>query len=86
MPACDRCPRLSPMGCSRQYDDTTEGFLAHAQKTGTIFFISLMIWALAGFGYFWPAWVLLFCGVKLGAHARRVYFEPAVARGQRLER
>jgi hypothetical protein len=76
------------MGCSANHDDTTDGFIAHAQKTGTIFFVSLLIWAVAGFGYFWPMWVLLVCGFKLGVHARRVYFgpEPAMARGQRLER
>lgn len=75
------------MGCNaNKYDNSPDGFIAHAQKTGSIFFLSLVIWAVAGFGYFWPAWVLLVCGMKLGVHARRVYFEPAVARGQRIER
>lgn len=74
------------MGCSAKHDDTTEGFIDHAQRAGMIFFAVVAVWAVAGFGFFWPAIVLLVGGMKLGAHARRVYFEPAVARGQRIER
>lgn len=57
----------------RQYGDSKAEFVAHAQKTATLFFIVVMIWAATGFGAFWPAWVLLFAGLKLGNHARRVY-------------
>ena len=81
-----RVAQTRGMWCSAKYDNTTDGFIAHAQRTGAIFFLSLVIWAVAGFGSFWPALVLLVLGMKLGVHARRVYFEPAVARGQRIER
>jgi hypothetical protein len=59
--------------CAHRYDNTREGFIAHAQKSAVLFAIVLGIWALTGFVGFWPGWVLLFCGLKLGAHARRVY-------------
>ena len=35
--------------------------------------ICLTIWALSGFGAFWPGWVLLVCGLRLANHARRVF-------------
>lgn len=60
------------MGC-RRYADTQQAFIAHAQKAAGIFFITLVVWALSGAGYFWPGWVLLVMGLKLGNHARRVY-------------
>jgi hypothetical protein len=63
--------------CAGRYDNTTQGFIAHAQKTAMLFVVVLAVWALSGFGYFWPAWVLLFAGLKLGAHARRVYVHRA---------
>jgi hypothetical protein len=38
-----------------------------------IFAVCVAIWAVSGFGTFWPLWVLLFGGLSLGRHARRVY-------------
>jgi hypothetical protein len=74
------------MGC--RYDNTSEGFVAHAQKAAGILFVVLAVWALTGFGGFWPGWVLLFLGLSLGKHARQVYgrdradeFEPVPGSG-----
>ena len=60
-------------GCSSHYDNTHRGFVQHAQKLGTILAICLVVWALTGFGVFWPMWVALVLGIKLAGHARRVY-------------
>jgi hypothetical protein len=59
--------------CAHRSDNTRQGFIAHAQKSAVLFAIVLGIWAVTGFMGIWPVWVLLFCGLKLGAHARRVY-------------
>lgn len=62
------------MGCgTRRFGNSTEGFVAHAQKMAGLFAICIVIWAATGFGGFWPGWVLLFGGLSLGNHARRVY-------------
>jgi hypothetical protein len=57
-------------------DESTEAFIAHAQKMAGIFAVCVAIWAVGGFGAFWPGWVLLFGGLSLGRHARRVYGGP----------
>lgn len=36
------------------------------------------VWALTGFGYFWPGWVLGAWGVLLVLDAWNVYFRPSV--------
>jgi ABC-type phosphate transport system auxiliary subunit len=45
----------------------------HAQRYGGAVMVCLVVWALSGFGYFWPAWVIVIGGLKLGFHARRAY-------------
>jgi hypothetical protein len=61
-------------GCGvRRYGDSKEAFIRHAQKMAGVFMVVLFIWAVTGFGAFWPGWVLLIGGLKLGNHARRVY-------------
>ena len=42
--------------------------LVHAQVTGLIAAILVAIWALAGFGPFWPAWAMFGLAALLGAH------------------
>jgi hypothetical protein len=51
-------------------------FVQHAQKAGTILLICLSIWLLTGAGYFWPVWVMLFLGLRVGIHAWHVYGQP----------
>jgi hypothetical protein len=51
-------------------------FMKHASCFGTMMAICLAIWALAGFGYFWPIWPLVIGGLKLGKHARETYGRP----------
>jgi hypothetical protein len=64
----------SMAGCGvRRSGDSKEAFIQHAQKMAGVFVVVLFIWAVTGFGAFWPGWVLLFGGLKLGNHARRVY-------------
>jgi signal transduction histidine kinase len=45
-----------------------KAFLIHAQATGLVAAILLVIYALTGFGTFWPAWALFGLGLALGAH------------------
>src|SRR5437660_8805742 len=54
-------------------DRNQRSFMWHAQRYGGIVLLCLVIWALTGFGYFWPAWVIVIGGLKLGFHARSVY-------------
>jgi signal transduction histidine kinase len=46
-----------------------KALLVHAQVTGLIAAILIVIWALAGFGTFWPAWAMFALALALGAHA-----------------
>jgi signal transduction histidine kinase len=46
-----------------------KALLVHAQVTGLIGAILIVIWALAGFGPFWPAWAMFGLALALGAHA-----------------
>jgi hypothetical protein len=48
-------------------------FVRHAQKVGSIIAICLTVWLLSGAGTFWPGWVILVLGIRLGAHARWAY-------------
>ena len=52
----------------RRPPDREKAFLVHAQATGLVAAILLAVYALAGFGTFWPAWPLFGLGVVLGAH------------------
>ena len=45
-----------------------KALLVHAQVTGLIAAILIVIWALAGFGTFWPAWAFFGLALALGAH------------------
>lgn len=62
--------------CHAKYEDSHRGFVQHAQKAAAVVLVCLFIWAATGFGYFWPVWVMLFVGLGLGGHARRVYLRP----------
>jgi hypothetical protein len=53
-------------------DRLRAGFVHRAQRTGTVIVVCLVIWLFTG-GGFWPAWVLLFCGIGLVKHARRAF-------------
>jgi signal transduction histidine kinase len=45
-----------------------KALLVHAQVTGLVVAILVVVWALAGFGTFWPAWALFGLAAVLGAH------------------
>lgn len=38
----------------------------------------VVIWAVSGFGYFWPIWVIAGWGVGLALNAWTVYFERPI--------
>ena len=46
-----------------------KGLLVHAQVTGLIGAVLIVVWALAGVGTFWPAWAMFGLALALGAHA-----------------
>jgi signal transduction histidine kinase len=52
----------------RRAPDREKAVLVHAQVTGLIAAILLVIYALSGFGVFWPAWPLFGLAAALGAH------------------
>jgi signal transduction histidine kinase len=60
----------------------TRGFAIHAGCWGALVLFLTLVWALAGAGYFWPAWVMLAAAGVLGVHAALEY----AARGSRLAR
>ena len=56
-----------------------QALLVHAQVTGLVGAILIVVWALAGFGTFWPAWAMFGLALALGAHAIVVAPRPAAA-------
>jgi signal transduction histidine kinase len=44
------------------------GVVLHAGYSAILFAQLVVVWALAGGGYFWPAWVALALGIALGIH------------------
>jgi hypothetical protein len=61
------------MGGCQKYENTHRAFVAHAQRSGMLVLLCVAIWAITGFGTFWPVWVALFLGLRLANHARHVY-------------
>jgi signal transduction histidine kinase len=53
----------------RRPPDKGKALLVHAQATGFVAAILVVVYALAGFGPFWPAWALFGLTAVLGAHA-----------------
>jgi signal transduction histidine kinase len=60
----------------------TRSFAIHAGCWAAFILFLVGVWALAGAGTFWPAWVMLAGAVALGVHAALEYS----ARGDRLAR
>ena len=48
-------------------------FQLHARAFVLINLFLVAIWALTGFGYFWPAWVILGWGLGLAIHGAVTY-------------
>jgi len=48
-------------------------FVIHARTYVVINGFLVAIWALAGFGYFWPAWVILSWGLAVVLHAMATF-------------
>jgi hypothetical protein len=44
-------------------------FVVHARTYVVINVFLVAVWALAGAGYFWPAWVILSWGLALVLHS-----------------
>ena len=53
----------------RRPPSRTKALVIHAQATGIVVGMLIVIWALSGFGAFWPAWALFGLSIPLGAHA-----------------
>src|SRR4030088_3563935 len=65
----DARQRIAAPGSALAGDITLSALLA---------FVMIVIWATTGAGYFWPMWVWLGLGIKLGLHVaiRRAWSEP----------
>jgi signal transduction histidine kinase len=50
-------------------DPVRRGFVADAGICGVLAGTCVIVWALAGFGYFWPIWPILGLGTLLALHA-----------------
>jgi signal transduction histidine kinase len=50
-------------------DPVKRAFVADAGTCGVLVGICIIVWALAGFGYFWPIWPILGLGTLVGLHA-----------------
>lgn len=48
-------------------------FQIHARAWFLVNLFLVGVWALAGFGYFWPAWPALGWGLALSAHGAITY-------------
>jgi hypothetical protein len=78
----DRSWRQSTPDTEEAREARQRDFVAHAQRAGAIVLLCLLIWAMSGAGYFWPGWVLLGLGFKLGIYARSVYERPVPAEAE----
>jgi signal transduction histidine kinase len=45
------------------------GLITHAAVFGIVGFATIVIWAVAGYGHFWPGWTIFGWGVVLALHA-----------------
>ena len=50
-------------------DPAKRAFVADAGSCGVIAGVCVIVWALAGFGYFWPIWTIIGLGTIVGLHA-----------------
>ena len=48
--------------------------------------VLIVIWALAGGGYFWPGWVLVVWGIGLALHALRAYRPGSIITEEQIRR
>ena len=55
-------------------------FQVHAAAYTFTVLLVVMIWAITGFGYFWPAWVAVPWGFGLGFHGWATWALPAQLR------
>jgi hypothetical protein len=51
-------------------------FVGHARSYVVINAFLVGIWALAGAGYFWPAWVILSWGLAVVLHGLATFARP----------
>lgn len=48
-------------------------FVVHARSYAVVNGFLIGVWALTGFGYFWPAWVILGWGLALVFHSMATF-------------
>jgi uncharacterized membrane protein YccC len=60
-----------PMSSEARADRNQRSFMWHAQRYGGLVLLCTVIWALSGFGYFWPVWPLGFMAVSAAKRGRR---------------
>ena len=58
-------------------EQARRSFVRHAERSGGLVFICVVIWLVSGAGYFWPLWVILFVVLRLAVHARRTWGSSA---------
>ena len=61
----------SPSGVTGPDAAAAAGVRIHAYTTALVDAIVLVVWAAAGFGSFWPGWVIVATGLVLALHAVR---------------
>ncbi len=67
-PAVDE--REAALGRLRSRRDFTSDLVAYLAVNGSL----VVVWALSGGGYFWPAWVIGLWGVGIVLHAWRTFW------------
>ena len=58
---------------SRPLDTWDVLYRVHVAVWAVLVAFFVLIWLFTGAGYFWPGWVILGVGFKIGMHARHTY-------------
>ena len=62
--------------------ETKLDFKTHVVVYVMVNALLITIWAMSGFGYFWPIWPIFGWGIGLASHAYAVYFQRPISEGQ----
>jgi len=73
----DRAPERIDGELGRRIE--TSVYVGHATTYVAVNLLLVVIWVLAGGGYFWPAWPLVCWGIALGVHSWVTWGRPGRA-------
>ena len=58
--------------------EAKQGFNIHLILYVAVNLLLVFIWAVSGFGYFWPIWPILGWGIAVALHGWMIYFQRPI--------